>query len=250
MRPWPRIADALERRSAEVLDANAADVAGASGQTAAIIDRLALDPDRLAAIAARRAHDRRPARPDRRRPARLHARERDPGAEAARSAGGRDGGVRGSPERRRRRRRALHQVRQRVHPARVAARGAHEPRARRHRARLARGGRHPGRRGRRRRRRARGARRAPRRPGDGRCRHPPRRRGAEEAAPARLADPGAGGGRRELPRLRRRLRRCRRRGRDRRQCEDAAPGGVQRGRDVARASRPAGAPRRDLRRAP
>jgi glutamate-5-semialdehyde dehydrogenase len=46
------IAGALERRSAEVLDANAADVAGASGQTAAIIDRLMLDPDRLAAIAA------------------------------------------------------------------------------------------------------------------------------------------------------------------------------------------------------
>ena len=35
-----------------MLDANAADVAGASGQTAAIIDRLTLDPDRLAAIAA------------------------------------------------------------------------------------------------------------------------------------------------------------------------------------------------------
>ena len=46
------IAEALERRSAEVLDANAADVAGASGQTPAIIDRLTLDPDRLAAIAA------------------------------------------------------------------------------------------------------------------------------------------------------------------------------------------------------
>ena len=46
------IADALERRSAEVLDANAADVAGASGQTAAIIDRLTLNSDRLAAIAA------------------------------------------------------------------------------------------------------------------------------------------------------------------------------------------------------
>jgi glutamate-5-semialdehyde dehydrogenase len=46
------IAEALERRSAEVLDANAADVAGASGQTAAIIDRLTLDQDRLAAIAA------------------------------------------------------------------------------------------------------------------------------------------------------------------------------------------------------
>ena len=39
-------------------------------------------------------------------------------------------------------------------------------------------------------------------------------------------------------------------GRDRRQCEDAAPGGVQRRRDAARPSRPPGAPRRDLRRAP
>jgi glutamate-5-semialdehyde dehydrogenase len=46
------IAEALERRAAEVLDANAADVAGASGQTAAIVDRLSLDRGRLAGIAA------------------------------------------------------------------------------------------------------------------------------------------------------------------------------------------------------
>jgi glutamate-5-semialdehyde dehydrogenase len=46
------IAEALERRAAEVLDANAADVAGASGETAAIVDRLSLDRGRLAGIAA------------------------------------------------------------------------------------------------------------------------------------------------------------------------------------------------------
>ena len=46
------IAEALERRAAEVLDANAADVAAASGETAAIVDRLSLDPGRLAGIAA------------------------------------------------------------------------------------------------------------------------------------------------------------------------------------------------------
>jgi glutamate-5-semialdehyde dehydrogenase len=45
------IAAALERRTGEVLDANAADVAGAAGAPAAV-DRLTLDPGRVAAIAA------------------------------------------------------------------------------------------------------------------------------------------------------------------------------------------------------
>ena len=43
---------ALERRTDEVLAANADDVAGAEGQTAAIVDRLRLDPGRVAGIAA------------------------------------------------------------------------------------------------------------------------------------------------------------------------------------------------------
>jgi glutamate-5-semialdehyde dehydrogenase len=46
------VAAALERRTGEVLAANAEDVAGAEGQTAAIVDRLRLDPGRVAGIAA------------------------------------------------------------------------------------------------------------------------------------------------------------------------------------------------------
>ena len=46
------IAAALDRRAGEVLDANAADVAQAAGQTSAIVDRLRLDPGRVSAIAA------------------------------------------------------------------------------------------------------------------------------------------------------------------------------------------------------
>ena len=46
------VAAALERRAEEVLEANAADVAGAEGQSAAIVDRLRLDPSRVAGIAA------------------------------------------------------------------------------------------------------------------------------------------------------------------------------------------------------
>jgi glutamate-5-semialdehyde dehydrogenase len=46
------IAVALEQRTGEVLEANAADVAGAAGATPAVVDRLTLDPGRVAAIAA------------------------------------------------------------------------------------------------------------------------------------------------------------------------------------------------------
>jgi glutamate-5-semialdehyde dehydrogenase len=46
------VAAALERRTDEALAANAEDVAGAEGQTAAIVDRLRLDPGRVAGIAA------------------------------------------------------------------------------------------------------------------------------------------------------------------------------------------------------
>jgi glutamate-5-semialdehyde dehydrogenase len=46
------VAAALERRTGEVLAANAEDVAGAEGQAAAIVDRLRLDPGRVAGIAA------------------------------------------------------------------------------------------------------------------------------------------------------------------------------------------------------
>jgi glutamate-5-semialdehyde dehydrogenase len=45
------IATALERRTDEVLSANAEDVAGADGQTAAVVDRLRLDRGRIAGIA-------------------------------------------------------------------------------------------------------------------------------------------------------------------------------------------------------
>jgi glutamate-5-semialdehyde dehydrogenase len=46
------VAAALERRTEEVLAANAEDVAGAEGQTPAVVDRLRLDPSRVAGIAA------------------------------------------------------------------------------------------------------------------------------------------------------------------------------------------------------
>ncbi len=46
------VAAALERRAGEALAANAEDVAGAEGQTSAIVDRLRLDPGRVAGIAA------------------------------------------------------------------------------------------------------------------------------------------------------------------------------------------------------
>ena len=45
------IADRIDRDADAILAANAEDVAGAAGETAAIIDRLTLNPERLAAIA-------------------------------------------------------------------------------------------------------------------------------------------------------------------------------------------------------
>src|SRR6478735_8548917 len=47
-----RIAEAIEGRAGEILDANALDVAAAAGETAAIVDRLTLTPDRVAGLAA------------------------------------------------------------------------------------------------------------------------------------------------------------------------------------------------------
>ena len=45
------IADRIDRDADAILAANAEDIAGAAGETAAIIDRLTLNPERLAAIA-------------------------------------------------------------------------------------------------------------------------------------------------------------------------------------------------------
>jgi glutamate-5-semialdehyde dehydrogenase len=45
------IADRIDRDAEAILAANAEDIAGAAGETAAIIDRLTLNPERLAAIA-------------------------------------------------------------------------------------------------------------------------------------------------------------------------------------------------------
>jgi glutamate-5-semialdehyde dehydrogenase len=46
------VAAEIERREGEILAANAIDVAGAEGRPAAIVDRLTLDPGRVAALAA------------------------------------------------------------------------------------------------------------------------------------------------------------------------------------------------------
>ena len=87
------------------------------------------------------------------------------------------------------------------------------------------------------RRRARGAGRARRAGGRGRPDDPARRRGAQARAPGRGQGPGHLRRVRQLPRLRRRERRPRGRAGDRPQRQDAAAGRVQRGRDAARARR-------------
>ena len=86
---------------------------------AALIDRLALDEGRVAAIARRRARDRRAARPGRRGARRLPAAQRARRAQGARAARRRRGRLRGAPERHDRRRRAVPEVRQRGRAARV-----------------------------------------------------------------------------------------------------------------------------------
>ena len=75
-------------------------------------------------------------------------------------------------------------------------------------------------------------------PDRGRRGHPPRRRGAEEVPARDVADPGAGCGRRQLPRLRRRRGRPGQGDRHHGQRQGAAAGRVQRRRDGAGAPRP------------
>ena len=205
----------------------------------ALIDRLLLDEDRVADMAAGGPRRRGAARPDRRRwtwAARLPERPR-PGA-PARAAGRGRGGLRGAPERDGRRRQPLHQERQRGDPARQPAGDALQP--------------DPGRGADRRPDRGRGA-----RAGRSRCSAPTAtscagwcrwsgavdlvipRGGEELKAFLHGARPGAGHLRRlgQQPRLRRRRRRPRHGGEDRGQRQGAAPGRLQRGRDAPRAPR-------------
>ena len=70
------VADALEARTPEILEANARDLEAGreSGLSDALMDRLALDGGRIAGDGARRARDRRAARPGRRGDRRLAVR--------------------------------------------------------------------------------------------------------------------------------------------------------------------------------
>ena len=135
------IADELEARVDEILEANAGDLEDgrAAGLDDALLDRLALDEERVAPMARRRARHRRAARPGRRGARVAHALQRARAAQGARAAGrGRDR-LRGAPERDRRRGRARDQVRQRGRAARVLDRRALERRAGADRRRRGRG---------------------------------------------------------------------------------------------------------------
>ena len=115
------MADALDARTGEILDANAADVdaARAAGTPEAIIDRLALTAARVAAMADEPARHRRAGRSGRRRGPRFDAGQR-PGAAADPGAvrrGRHD--LRGAPERDRRRGRPVPEVGQRGAAARL-----------------------------------------------------------------------------------------------------------------------------------
>ena len=118
------IADALEVRTSEIVEANAEDVAKAreAGTSEAIIDRLTLTPERVARHRRRRARRRRPARPGRRGGARLHPAQRHRPAPGPRPARRRRHHLRGPAQRHRGRRRALPEVRQRGPAARLLLR--------------------------------------------------------------------------------------------------------------------------------
>ena len=207
------MADALERRTLEILDANAHDMEAGeeAGLHAGLLDRLALSEERLAGMASDVRTIAAPARSGGRDDRGLAATERarhPPRAGAARRGGG---GLRGAPERDRRLLGAVPEVGQRDRAARLVDRGA-----------LERGARPGGRDGRGRSGRARGRdldrlRRRPRRaapdrhPGRrGGPDHPARRRGPEgRAQGARHRARDVRGGR-QLPRLRGRERRPRR----------------------------------------
>ena len=227
------MADALIERSAEVLAGNAEDVerAEAAGTPANIVDRLRLTPDRLEAMAQGLRDVAglpdpvgevvRGSTPRQRAGA-------APGAGAVRR--GRDD-LRGPPQRHRRRRRHLPEVRQRGAAARQLQRPLQQRRDRRRAAR----------RGRRRRAR-------PRRRPAGARRHPRQREGADaRPRPRRRADPARGSGadplgrrgvhgaghrdrRRQLPRVRRPRRRPRQGARDRPERQDPPHQRLQRRR--------------------
>ena len=126
------MADALEQRTDEILEANARDMEAGeeAGLHAGLLDRLKLDEARLAGDRPRRARDRRAARPGGRDDRGPPARERARRAARARAARGRRRGLRGAPERDDRLLGALPQVGQRDRAARLVDGGALERRAR------------------------------------------------------------------------------------------------------------------------
>ena len=130
------VADALRRRSAEILAENDEDVrlARENRLADALVDRLLLDEDRLRDVEA--AVRDVAALPDPVGAAgrRLAPRQRRRAAQGPRAARRHRRHLRGAAQRHRRRRRAVPQVRQRRHPARRQRRAAHQPHPRRGRA--------------------------------------------------------------------------------------------------------------------
>ena len=235
------VADALRRRSAEILAENDEDVrlARENRLADALVDRLLLDEDRLREVEGGGAAT------SRRCPTRsgkiVDGWRLDNGVESAqgaRPARRHRGHLRGAPQRHGRRRGAVPQVRQRGHPARRQRRPAHQPRPRR------------GRPGRRDRDRAYRARRSSYLGPDREdltellkqrpyvdLDHPAGWRGAQ-GLPARAQQgPRDLRRRRQLPRVRRRGRRPGEGAADHRQRQVPAPRRLQRGRDAPRAPR-------------
>ena len=124
------IAEAIRARKADILAANAEDMAEAKrdGANAAFLDRLALDDKRVAAMADGVDVVRDARRSGRRGHRALDAAERHDDRARARAARRRRHHLREPPERHRRRRRALPQGRQRRDPARRLGEPALEPR--------------------------------------------------------------------------------------------------------------------------
>ena len=123
------MAEAIAAAAADILAANAADLEAAreAGLVANMLDRLALDPARLAAVAHAVRDIAAIADPVGLEIARWTPAERAghrPGAHAHRGAGG---DLRGAPQRHRRRRSALPALRQRGDPSRRVGVPAHQP---------------------------------------------------------------------------------------------------------------------------
>jgi hypothetical protein len=229
---WPTPSSPHE---AAVLAANAEDVAAPRRRHAAnIIDRLRLTPSGSPAWPRGPARRRRAARPGRRGGPRQHAGQRPRAAPGAGAVRCRRDDLRGPPQRHRRRRRHLPEVRQRGAAARQLERPVQQRRDRRGPARRSRP--QPACRG----RRPAGARRQPRErqgadagPRPGRRAHPARGSRADPQRGRGVDRAGHRDRRRQLPRVRRRGGRPRQGARDRAELQDPPHQRLQRRRVAA-----------------